>query len=103
MNFKLNDKGIRVHCSGEECSFKPVSLMTVEYMYCTECKCEVTEGLVDYKAKEKAAKAVKSLDYEDTDAWYNSTELNNNKRNYIDDSDDGGQDDLFYPYDLFMD
>lgn len=41
-------------CSNKDCSFKPVKFNTFEYMYCSSCKSEVDENLVEYKAVQKA-------------------------------------------------
>ena len=41
-------------CSSKDCSFKPVKFNTFEYMYCSSCKSEVDDDLVEYKARQKA-------------------------------------------------
>lgn len=45
---------VKTTCNSKECSFKPVKFNTFEYMYCSACKSEVTEQMVEYKARQKA-------------------------------------------------
>ena len=45
---------VKMICSNTDCSFKPVKFNTFEYMYCSTCKNEVDEELVEYKARQKA-------------------------------------------------
>ena len=45
---------VKTHCNSTECSFKPVKFNTFEYMYCSTCKSEVDEDVVEYKARQKA-------------------------------------------------
>jgi hypothetical protein len=45
---------VKHYCSEDECSFKPVKFNTFEYMYCSTCKSEVDDDLVDRKARKKA-------------------------------------------------
>lgn len=45
-------------CNSKDCSFKPVVFNTFEYMYCSVCKCEVTEEMVEYKARQKAERGI---------------------------------------------
>jgi hypothetical protein len=42
------------YCNSKDCSFKPVKFNTFEYMYCSTCKSEVDDDVVEYKAREKA-------------------------------------------------
>lgn len=44
----------KAYCNSTDCSFKPVKFNTFEYMYCSTCKYEVSEDLVEYKARQKA-------------------------------------------------
>lgn len=89
-------------CNGNACSFKSMVFSTFDYMLCTNCKCEVTEDLVEYKAREKAVNTLKLED----DKWYDIVVQPKGSKNYhdtVDNGDDGGLDDAFYPYDLFKD
>ena len=45
---------IKHYCSEDSCSFKPVKFNTFEYMYCSACKSEVDDDLVERKARNKA-------------------------------------------------
>lgn len=49
---------VKLFCNSSKCSFKPVKFNTFEYMYCTTCKSEVTEDMVEYKARRKAAATI---------------------------------------------
>jgi len=49
-------KQVKSYCNSDECLFKPVTFNTFEYMYCSVCKCEVEDDLVEYKARRKAYK-----------------------------------------------
>lgn len=46
----------KTYCNSTDCSFKPVKFNTFEYMYCSICKSEVTEDMVEWKARQKAYK-----------------------------------------------
>jgi len=52
MSIKKNN--IKVYCASKDCSFKPVRFNTFEYMYCDACKSEVSDEMVEYKARRKA-------------------------------------------------
>ena len=52
----MNSAKIKKFCSEDTCSFKPVRFNTFEYMYCSTCKNEVDEDLVERKARYKALK-----------------------------------------------
>jgi hypothetical protein len=76
----MNNK-IKHYCSEEGCSFKPVKFNTFEYMYCSTCKSEVDEDLVDRKARKKAIDAININphmdDHDDTqgdlfDLWHST-------------------------------
>lgn len=60
-------------CNSTDCSFKPVKFNTFEYMYCSVCKSEVTEDMVEYKARQKAYNNInphiKKYDEDDEDQY----------------------------------
>lgn len=89
-------------CTGTVCSFKPVVFSTFEYMYCSECKCEVTEALVERKAHEKALLSTKT-EHSNTEEYYIDYVTQNNKIKRINHDPDDDYDNPFYPYDLFTD
>jgi hypothetical protein len=70
---------IKYYCTEDGCSFKPVKFNTFEYMYCSSCKSEVDEDLVDRKARKKAKE---------------SLNINPHMQN-VEDQDDNTQGDLF--------
>jgi|LakMenE01Jun11ns_1017448.scaffolds.fasta_scaffold9959586_30 hypothetical protein len=49
----MSDK-VKHYCNGVTCSFKPVKFNTFEYLYCSTCKSEVDEDLVERVAWYKA-------------------------------------------------
>jgi hypothetical protein len=52
---------VKEYCANTECAFKPVKFNTFEYMYCTTCKCEVEDDLVERKARYKATLESKKI------------------------------------------
>lgn len=59
---------VKTYCNSTECSFKPVKFNTFEYMYCSTCKSEVDEDVVEYKARQKAYDNVNPhMNYDDDD------------------------------------
>ena len=54
-------KQVKSYCNSDDCSFKPVTFNTFEYMYCTVCKSEVEEEMVEYKARRKAYKEAANI------------------------------------------
>jgi hypothetical protein len=68
-------KKVKQYCVSLDCSFKPVKFNTFEYMYCSTCKEEVDEDLVERKARYKATKSnnvnphLENKETDDFDLW----------------------------------